>query len=424
MTNDAAPISRHGSTRFPQECDVDALHDLSAQELTQLRDCVNDLGSIITLAHQWGGGEPTAIIGTVLDALLKMLRLGFVCARLQDPEGGDRIEMIRVADSLHSASGIRDIAQTIDAALGDAPATWPSRTRISLGDVDILVASALLEIDGEVGIVSAGSTRADFPTHAERLVLDVAANQAALGLQKTRRVRDGERDTRLLIDSIPGLVALLTATGEVEFVNRQIIEYTGRTLEELKRWGTDDTVHGEHLPGVIETFTHAISSGSAYEIVQRLRRSDGTYRWFQNNGFPLRDASGRILRWCVLLTDIDERKRAEDERKRAETQLAGEIRLLDMVASGCSLTDVLNALCSFVEDTATNCHCGVYLIDWSGPTFQNAAAPTLPASFNDPIDGLPVRRRDRTVCKGSVSQDTGDRGGHRIGPLVASIPIS
>jgi GAF domain-containing protein len=125
--------------------------------------------------------------------------------------------------------------------------------------------------------------------------------------------------------------------------------------------------------------------------VQRLRGADGTYRWFQNNGFPLRDAPGEIVRWCVLLTDIDERKRAEDERRRAETQLAGEIRLLEMVAAGCTLSDVLDALCRFVEDTATNCHCGVYLIDWSGPTFHNAAAPTLPASFNDPIEGVPVR---------------------------------
>jgi signal transduction histidine kinase len=135
---------------------------------------------------------------------------------------------------------------------------------------------------------------------------------------------------------------------------------------------------------VIEVFSRSIASGSPYEIVQRFRRSDGVYRWFQNRGFALRDRSGEIVRWCVALTDID-------EQKRAEAQLAGEKRLLEMVASGRSLTDVLNALCSFVEDAATDCYCGVYLIDWSGPTFHNAAAPTLPAAFNDPIDGMPVR---------------------------------
>ena len=54
--------------------------------------------------------------------------------------------------------------------------------------------------------------------------------------------------------------------------------------------------------------------------MQRLRRSDGVYRWFQNNGFPLRDTSGHIVRWCVLLTDIDERKRAEDALRESERE--------------------------------------------------------------------------------------------------------
>ena len=129
-----------------------------------------------------------------------------------------------------------------------------------------------------------------------------------------------EEATRLVVDSIPGLVALLTAGGEVQFVNRQILEYTGQTLEELKEWGTNGTVHPEDLSHVIDVFTQSIGSGSPYEIVQRLRRSDGVYRWFQNNGFPLRDTSGRILRWCVLLTDIDERKRAEDALRESERE--------------------------------------------------------------------------------------------------------
>ena len=134
-------------------------------------------------------------------------------------------------------------------------------------------------------------------------------------------LRDSEQNSRSVIDNIPGLVALLTAAGEVEFANRQILEYTGQTLDELKQWGTNGTVHPEDLPHVIQTFTQSIGSGSAYAIVQRLRRSDGVYLWFQNNGFPLRDAGGHIVRWCVLLTDIDERKRAEEALMASERNL-------------------------------------------------------------------------------------------------------
>src|SRR2546426_10023887 len=63
-----------------------------------------------------------------------------------------------------------------------------------------------------------------------------------------------------------------------------------------------------------------------------------------------------------------------------------------MVASSSPLTDVLTALCTFVEVISADCHCGVYLIDWSGPRFRNGAVPSLPATFNDSTDGLPVRR--------------------------------
>jgi PAS domain S-box-containing protein len=196
---------------------------------------------------------------------------------------------------------------------------------------------------------------------------------------------ESERESRLIVDRIPGLVATLTPAGEVEGVNHPVLEYCGRTLEELKQWGTSDTVHPQDLPRVIEVITQSMASGDPHEIEERIRRFDGVYRWFQVRGLPLRDATGRIVRWYVLLTDID-------ARKRAEAQLAGEKRLLEMVASSCPLTDVLTALCTFVEVISADCHCGVYLIDWSGPRFRNGAVPSLPATFNDPIDGLLVRR--------------------------------
>ena len=134
-------------------------------------------------------------------------------------------------------------------------------------------------------------------------------------------MREGERNARLILDGIPGLVALLGADGGVEVVNRRLLEYSGCTLEQLRQWGTSDIVHPDDLPDVIATFTRSITVGISYDIVQRLRRWDGVYRWFLNSGFPLRETDGRVSRWCVLLTDIDERKRAEDALKRSERDL-------------------------------------------------------------------------------------------------------
>jgi len=126
---------------------------------------------------------------------------------------------------------------------------------------------------------------------------------------------------RLIVDSVPGLVALLTATGDIAVLNGRVFEYFGQTMEELRNWGTNGTVHPDDASYVIEVFTRAIAFGTPYEIVQRFRRSDGVYRWFQNSGYPLRDADGEIVRWCVLLTDIDDRKRAEDAIRASERNL-------------------------------------------------------------------------------------------------------
>jgi PAS domain S-box-containing protein len=301
---------------------VDVMRESSTEEVARLRGCLDDLASIMELPALWAGDEPAQIVSTFLDALLGTLRPGFICVRLNDPVGGPAVEMMRIAESLQvrGTAGAQEISQAIDLILGDAPPKWP-QTNVSIREVDLSVACAPLGLRGEIGIVVAGSPRPDFPTQSERLVLDVAANQAAVGLQEARLLVESERNSRLLVDSIPGLVAFLTTDGQVEFVNRQIIQYTGISLEELKHWGTDDTVHPEDLPQVIQTFTQSIVSGSPYEIMQRLRRSDGVYLWFQNNGFPLRDASGTIVRWCVLLTDIDERKRAEEALRDSERNL-------------------------------------------------------------------------------------------------------
>ena len=135
-------------------------------------------------------------------------------------------------------------------------------------------------------------------------------------------LRKSERDLRSVVDGIPGFVAILAPNGYIETANRQILEYCGFSLEELRKWGTNGTIHHEDLPYVTETLNKSIASGVPYEIEHRMLRHDGAYLWLSNRGIPVRDDAGQIVRWYVLLTDIEDEKRAEEARRLGEARLA------------------------------------------------------------------------------------------------------
>src|SRR5215472_9735197 len=86
-----------------------------------------------------------------------------------------------------------------------------------------------------------------------------------------------------------GLVATTGALGEIEFLNRQTLEYFGKTTQELKDWALIGAVHPDDLPRVIEARKKSIELGQIYQVEHRCRRADGVYRWFQVRGLPVRD---------------------------------------------------------------------------------------------------------------------------------------
>ena len=210
-----------------------------------------------------------------------------------------------------------------------------------------------------------------------------------------RRHEDALRATeinyRKFVESLPGLVVTMNLAGEIELFSQEVLEFFGKTPEELKRWTTSDAVHPDDLPRVAAAFKDSIATGNPYNIEHRCRRADGVYRWFQVRALPVKGADHCVTGWYVLLTDITERQQSIDDRNWAEGLLAGEKQLLEMIGSGHSLQEVLYAACLFVEKASAKGHCGFYPIDWSGPTFRGAVAPSLPASYTDPIEGLPVR---------------------------------
>ena len=153
------------------------------------------------------------------------------------------------------------------------------------------------------------------------------------------KLRESEYEARLIVDSIPGMVGMTLPSGNIEMVSRQALEFFGKTIEELRDWGTNDTIHPEDLPGVIDAFTRALTTGRPYDFSARFRRADGVYRWLQDRGSPLRDKNGDIARWYLLITDIDDQKRAEEALRESEHEsrlivdsIPGQIAVLD--ASG------------------------------------------------------------------------------------------
>jgi len=153
-----------------------------------------------------------------------------------------------------------------------------------------------------------------------------------------------EETFRLIVDTTPGLLSVMNAEGGIEFVSRQVLEYFGKTLEELQHWETTDAIHPDDLPHVIAAFRKSMENGTPYEVEHRFRRADGVHRWFQARGLPLRDSEGRVVRWQNLLTDIDDRKHAEAERSTAEEALyKSEERwraVFENSAIGVALTDI------------------------------------------------------------------------------------
>src|ERR1700757_4085353 len=163
-------------------------------------------------------------------------------------------------------------------------------------------------------------------------------------------LRASELSWRQIVDNVPGLVATTGALGEIEFLNRQTLEYFGKTNEELKDWALIGAVHPDDLPRVIEARKKLIETGQIYEIEHRCRRADGVFRWFQVRGVPVRDAKDTVTGWYLLLTDIDDRKRAEDQVEQSYLRLTEAQRL--------SKTG------SFITDLVADEH------NWSDETFR------------------------------------------------------
>jgi len=196
-------------------------------------------------------------------------------------------------------------------------------------------------------------------------------------------LRRGEDYLRLTIDTIPVLAWCTRPDGWNEFLNQRWLDYTGLTIEEARGWGWKVAIHPDDLPRLLDVWQEVLASGKSGELEARLRRADGVYRWFLFRVEPLLDAQGTIVKWYGTNTDID-------DRKRAETLLAGENQILEMVATGKPLGVILDELCRLVDKLSSDSLHSILLFDPNGNCLRRGAGPSFPEAFMAAVDGIEI----------------------------------
>src|ERR1700730_15038176 len=271
----------------------------AANEIKRLKACITNLISVQALPAIWSGGQPSQIVSALLDMLLEMLSLDFAYARLKDSTGGAPLEMVRLAQDRNLTAQPQMIGSALNSWLGDFPRTSPLLVRNPFGDGDVSVLLLRLGLQAEIGVFVAGSKRADFPTQTEKLLLNVAANPAAIGLQEARLLGEQKRVSE--------------------------------------------------------------------ELDQRVAR-----------------------RTVQLLAANEELEKQIAERKRGEALFTGEKRLLEMIATGVALKEILNVLCLTIEDYRSGTLASVLLLRSDGLHLDSVAAPSLPKGWTQQMENLPI----------------------------------
>ncbi len=173
------------------------------------------------------------------------------------------------------------------------------------------------------------------------------------------------------------------------YANRQFIEMLGYTLLEIAQLGVGllpTLVHPDDAKSVtkhLEHFRNATDT-EILEIEYRIRHKNGEWRWLRSHETVFaRNSDGLPFQILGAAEDIT-------ERKRLDALLAGQNRILAMIAKGARLPDVLNAIARWIEKQFPKIRCSFLLLDKNGVNLRHGAAPSLPTSYNQAIDGMMI----------------------------------
>jgi PAS domain S-box-containing protein len=377
-----------------------------AAEIKHLRRCVNDLISVLTLPAMWSGSEPSQIVHTLLDALLRMLQLDLVYVRLKGTGDGAPIEMVRFAPSQKDRAAAHEIGELLGSWWGPDPQEWPPLTRNPVADRDISIVPMGLGLQGEIGVIAAGSERADFPQQTEKLILSVAANQASMGLQEARLRSEQKQVTRELDRRVAQRTAELAAANEElrkqmadrqhaeeelissEAKHRVIVEAANDVVVSMDERGTillanpatrrvfgyePDEIAGKPLTMLMPEMMRKLHENGFHRYLATGKRHvnwqgvELTAQGKDGREFPVEVSFGELTSgghrvFTGFIRDISERKQAEEQLRASErtlqmtqAELARVSRLTTMGELAASIAHEVNQPLTAVINNASAC---------------------------------------------------------------------
>jgi PAS domain S-box-containing protein len=242
-------------------------------------------------------------------------------------------------------------------------------TRTVTGPLSVLTASAEALARGDF------QHKVQLRGNNELAVLGNAFNDAAQQLQKVYDdLRRSERELRGVINTVPAYVWSASPDGALEFVNERLLKFVGLPSNDILGWKWESIVHSDDRARFVPRWRAALKDGQPFESEIRLRRADGQHRWFFLRIVPVRDESGRIAKWYGSGIEIEDLKRAEEERERLrqlQSELAHIHRVTTMAELAASIAHEINQPISAVT---TNANTSLRWLGREQPDIEEARA--------------------------------------------------
>ena len=171
--------------------------------------------------------------------------------------------------------------------------------------------------------------------------------------------------------------------GQCVYANERWSDITGLTPAEAHGNGWAHTVHPDDREQVLTQWRCAMQGGPPFRTEFRFQRADEGVTWVLGQAAAELDETGKIVGFVGTLTDIS-------SRKRVETIKARENKILELIATGSPLTMILNELVTSIEEQLPGMLGSILLVDQSGTRLQHISAPSLPKSYVDALESVPI----------------------------------